>query len=67
MGAKKLLAIGGIVFSGLSLIDLILTTVYFEHEINPLVVDNYPMFYIIKMLTTWIILTICIHKLGEKK
>ena len=62
---NRLLCIFGITFSGLSLLDLILTTMYFEYEINPLVKDNYPTFYVIKMLTTWIILSLCIYKLNS--
>ena len=67
MKFNKIVSIGGIVFSGLSILDLILTTIYFEYEINPLVVNNYPLFYIIKMLSTLIILTLCIYKLSEEK
>lgn len=59
--------IGMIVFAGINVLDLILTLAFFESEINPLVINNPAIFYMVKLFTTWLLLTICIGKLVEVK
>jgi len=66
MNIKRLICIGGIIFSILNIIDLILTLSFIEYEINPLVINNFGLFYCLKFLTTWFILTICLYNLGGK-
>lgn len=61
----KTFCIGGIVFAGLNLLDLHYTLQHFEYEINPLVISNPALFYVLKLFTSGIILTICISKLKQ--
>ena len=65
MSFNRFFCISGIVFAGLNILDLILTLCFFEWEINPLVLNNSAMFVMVKYISTFIILSICIYKINE--
>jgi len=62
---EKFIAIAGINYAFINLIDLYFTLNFFEYEINPLVINNPAFFYIFKLFTSFILLTICIYKVTE--
>lgn len=53
----KLISTASIVAGFLNLLDLILTLFFYDYEINPLVMANPELFYIVKMSSSFILLT----------
>jgi len=53
----KLISTASIVAGFLNLLDLILTLFFYDYEINPLVISNPELFYIVKMSSSFILLT----------
>jgi len=59
---EKIIAIGGLAFAFINLIDLYFTLNFFEYEINPLVINNPAFFYVFKLITSFLLITICVYK-----
>ena len=57
------------VFSVFNMLDLHYTLQYIEYEINPLVLYNFPLFYMTKFIVSTILMTIGIFMItrGNKK
>lgn len=62
---SRLIAISCITFAGINLLDLVLTLCFFEGEINPLVLANPSLFYVIKLISSFFLLTIGWYKLTD--
>jgi len=53
---NKLIPIAGLSFTFVNVLDLILTLQHFEFETNKLVLSNPTTFYVVKMISIYVIL-----------
>jgi hypothetical protein len=55
-----------IVFAVLNMLDLHYTLAYIEYEINPLVLSNFPVFYMMKYIVSCMLATTGIYVLVDR-